>query len=183
MELVVERRGQLHSFVLEETPESEDTYPYNSDYFYRGENYGIFHVEDFRLGHIQKMFDLIKRYGAKNVLLFTSAIVAPIFEALVTQIPEFVEQLKDVHLYTEIVEENSLGGNYDMMDSRFVEDYGRIVRKRIKQGVPLDLILIPDAFGSPWGTDLNGFSYAQIGMEFGVPVERIAWLMVYGREV
>jgi hypothetical protein len=69
------------------------------------------------------------------------------------------------------------------MDSRFVDDYARIIGARLDQGLPLDLILVPDAFGSPWGMDMGGRSCAEIEQETGIPVERIDWLLVYGREV
>jgi hypothetical protein len=183
VDLDIERNGKPMSFRLEEASDSSDTYPYNSDYFYRGENFGIFHVEDFRLHHIQKLLDLIKRYEARNILLFSSSIVAPIFETLVSSIPEFSEQLRNVKLYIETVDENTFGGNYDVMDSRVVEDYAAVARKLLGKGVEIDLILIPDAFGSPWGTDVFGASYIDIAMELGIPVERIDWLLVYGREV
>jgi hypothetical protein len=108
---------------------------------------------------------------------------APIFDQLVNHIPEFSEQLKDVNIFVDVVAENTLGGNYDVMDSRFVEDYAQVIRKRIQQGVTIDLILIPDAFGSSWGVDMTGASYTQISMELGIPVERIRWFLIYGREV
>jgi hypothetical protein len=45
------------------------------------------------------MFQRIEHYGARNVLLFSSKIVAPIFEALVNGIPAFAERLNGVNLY------------------------------------------------------------------------------------
>jgi hypothetical protein len=181
--IVVEREGRQVEARLEEAPPGADAYPYNADYFYRGENYGIFHVEDFRLHHIQEIFDLIARYDARNVLLFSSTVVAPIFTTLVTAIPEFATQLERVTLHLETVAENAFGGNYGVMDSRVVEDYATVIRRVLRDGDELDLILIPDAFGSPWGTDVFGQSCMDLSMEFGIPVERVDWLMVYGREV
>ncbi len=184
VDLIVERNGQRIAMQLPLNGEPDlDTYPYNSHCFYRGENYGIFHVEDFRLRYIHDMFEVIDRYQAENVMLFSSAVVAPVFETLVNTIPEFAERLARVTIYVETVEENTAGGNYDVMDSRFVKDYAAVIRRRLAQGIPIDLILIPDAFGSPWGMDMTGASYADIALEFGVPLERIEWLMVFGREV
>jgi hypothetical protein len=183
VDLVVDRRGERLAFRLEEAPAGVDTYPYSSDYFYRGENYGVFHVEDFHLKYVQQMFDVIRRFEAREVLLFTSSIVAPIFETLVNHIPEFAAQLRDVNLYVETVKDNTLGGNYDLMDSRFVEDYARVIRRRLAQGVKPDLVLLPDAFGSPWGVDVVGGSCTRISMEFGIPAERLDWYLIYGREV
>lgn len=108
IELNVCRDGQTLSFTLTEPAAGTDTYPYNSDYFYRGENYGIFHVEDFRLGHIQKLLDLIEEHRAQNVLLFSSRIVAPIFEILVNGIPEFKERLARFNIFIETVDRKSV---------------------------------------------------------------------------
>jgi len=181
--MVVERQGETIEALLSEPSAGSDTYPYHSDYFYRGENFGIFHVEDFRLNHIQKVLDVIDDYKAKNVILFTSGIVAPIFETLATAIPEFAERIARINLYLETIDENSFGGNYASMDSRVVEDYARHIRRLLASGVRPDLILIPDAFGSPWGTDVFGDSLQRLVLQFGVPVERVDWLLVYGREV
>ncbi len=181
--LRVRRDHEHFEFRLEDPPDALDTYPYNSRYFYRGENYGIFHVEDFRLHHIQKLLDLIERHGAHTVLMFSSEVVAPIFETLVNTIPDFAQRLEAITLYVETVKEATPGGNYGVMDARFVEDYAKVIRRRVRQGVRPDLIVIPDAFGSPWGVDMGGTSYTALSREFGVPVELIDWLMVYGREV
>jgi hypothetical protein len=183
VELVLRRGAETFTARLDPSALSGDTYPYNNDYFYRGENYGIFHVEDFRLRHIDAMFQVIERHAAKNVVLFTSKVVAPIFETLVNGIPEFARRLEHVNLFIETIDENTAGGNYDLMDSRFVEDYARVIRDRVRRGLKPDLILLPDAFGSPWGLDMGGRSYTQLSTEFKVPVELIEWLMVYGREV
>jgi hypothetical protein len=183
IDLVVDRSGREIALRLEEAPAGSDTYPYSSAHFYRGENYGIFHVEDFRLSYIQKIIDIVQRRHAKVVLLFTSTIVAPIFETIAESIPQFQRQLADIEVHVATVEDNTFGGNYDVMDSRVVDDYRRVVRRHIHDGLKPDLILIPDAFGSSWGIDVFGDSVEDIAMEVGVPVERIEWLMVYGREV
>ena len=181
--ITVKRNDAQLTFELADLPPDRDTYPYNSRHFYRGENYGIFHVEDFRLHHIQQMFDLIDAHAARRVMLFTSNIVAPIFDTIVNTIPDFAARLENIELYIETVKEVTPGGNYHVMDARFVEDYARVIRRRIARGARPDLILIPDAFGSPWGMDMGGRSYTEIGREFGIPVVLIDWLMVYGREV
>jgi hypothetical protein len=183
VDIAVERDGELREARLSQPGPDENTYPYSAGYFYRGETYGIFHVEDFRLHHLQKAIDLIHRYGARRVLLFTSAVVAPIVEMLVEHVPEFGSALADVDLHLEVIEQNGFGGNYAVMDSRVVDDFRRTIRARLGAGLRPDLILIPDAFGSPWGTDVFGDSVQNLELEFGIPTERIDWLLVYGREV
>lgn len=177
----IERNEQVMNLILKD----DDTcgYPYSSEGFFRGENYGILHIEDFRLNHIQKLLELINSYSAKNVLLFSSAIMEPIFHSIVSAIPEFSDQIENTNLYVRTIDENSFGGNYDVMDSRIVVDYAKAIRKHLGEGKSLDLILIPDAFGSPWGTDVYGASISDLTIEFAVPVEQVEWLMVYGRDV
>jgi hypothetical protein len=179
----VERNGRLIPYALEEAPGEIETYPYSANSFYRGENYGIFHVEDFRLHYIQNLIEIARSYDARRVMLFTSSLVAPIFESLVVNIPEFSAALADINVYVETIEENSFGGNYEVMDSRVYADYAKVIRERLAAGVRPQLILIPDAFGGSWGMDVYGASESDLSLEFGIPVERVEWLLVYGREV
>lgn len=182
VEVEVERDGRRLRVVLRDDP-AVTAYPYSSDGFFRGENYGILHIEDFRLNHIQKAIDTIDRHGARNVLLFSSAIMAPVFQTIVAAVPEFRDRLEPVNLYVATIDDNSFGGNYHLMDSRIVADYERVVRRHVESGLPVDLVLVPNAFGSEWGTDVYGRSLSELTMRFGVPVEQIDWLMVYGRDV
>jgi len=183
VDITVERERRLISARLTESDPDADTYPYSSNVFYRGENYGLFHVEDFRLKYVQEVIDLVEKYGARTVILFSSVIVAPIVETIINAVPEFKSALEGIDLRIEIVDENSFGGNYDVMDSRMIDDFRRALRKRVDEGIRPDLILIPDAFGGPWGMDFRGESVQQLEIEFKAPVERIEWLLVYGREV
>jgi len=183
VEITVERNGQLIAASLREEENTPDAYPYSANVFYRGENYGIFHVEDFRLKYIQHIIDLVRQYDARTVFLFCSVIVAPIVKIIIDAVPEFRSALGDIQLMIETIEENDFGGNYDVMDGRMVSDFARVIQRRIGEGIRPDLILIPDAFGGPWGMDLHGESVERLAMEFKTPVERIEWLLVYGREV
>ncbi len=181
VELLVSRQGQKLQFHLE--PQAEATYPYDPKLSFRGQAYGIFHVDDFRLQHLVDVFGMIERYGAKRTLLFTSPLVAPTFELLTRSIPEFAEVRKKVTLYVDTVPESSLGGNYALLDSQFVADIAGAIRRRLESDPDVDLILIPNAFGSVWGIDLYGESYSRLGLEFGIPVELIDWHFPYGRDI
>ncbi len=180
-DIVIERGGVERRVTLIEL--DGDTYPYDRAGFFRGENFGILHIEDFRLNHIQRMIDLIRDYSARRVLLFSSRIMAPLFLTIAESIPEFRDALGSTEVHVDVVEENSFGGNYDLMDSRVIDDYRRTIRKRLNAGSAFDLVLVPEAFGSPWGTDIYGASVADLALEFGVPVERVEWPIVYGRDV
>lgn len=180
--IALERDGVPLDAVLDDDP-ARTTYPYTSQGFFRGENYGILHIEDFRLTHIDQMLGTIERYGARHVLLFSSKLMADIFVELVDAIPEFAGRLDTVDLHLATIDENSFGGNYGVMDSRVVDDYEAVVARHIEAGRPLDLVLVPKAFGSEWGFDVFGRSLAEITMRFGVAVEQVDWLMVYGRDV
>jgi hypothetical protein len=179
----VERNGEKIAVVLKERQLSEDTYPYSNDFFYRGENFGIFHVEDFRLNYIDKFISIIKKHNASRVMLFSSKIVAELCAMIIAKVPEFDKALSGVTLFIETIEDNALGGNFNVLDSRTIDDYIAVINQRQSEGEKVDLVLIPDAFGSPWGMDINGRSEFDIVLECGVPVERIDWYLIYGREV
>lgn len=183
VDLLVTRGDRDLAFHLEDLPGVADTYPYDPGHCYQGETLGVLHLQDFRLTYTRELFEIIAAHGASDVLLFSSPIVAPVFEAIVNNIPEYAEQLAHITIHLETVRENTLGGNFDLMDSRFVADYARVIRERLAQGTRIDLILIPDAFGGPWGTDLTGASISQLEIEFGIPVELIHWYLVYGPDV
>lgn len=183
VEVTVARNGELLDMTLEESSPGEDTYPYSADGLFRGENYGVLHIEDFRLNHVQRVIEAIERHAARRVLLFSSVLMAPIFETIVAGVPEFAARLESVQLCLDVIKDNSFGGNYDVMDSRVVDDYRRVIRRRLSDGYRFDMILLPEAFGSPWGTDIYGASAADLCVEFGIPVERIEWPLVYGRDV
>lgn len=178
----VERDGTRIEVDLQDDPQVTG-YPYSSNGFFRGENYGVLHIEDFRLNHIDKMLTEIEKASAREVLLFSSELMGQIFIDLVDGIPEFADRLAQVNLHLATNIANGFGGNYHVMDSRLVDDYERVVEQHLLTGKPLDLILVPNAFGSEWGLDVYGRSLAEITMRFGVPLKQIEWLMVYGRDV
>jgi hypothetical protein len=180
VELLVDRDGRKLRFQL--TPPTEASYPYDPALPYRGQAYGIFHVVDFQLGYLLEVFDRIRCYGAKKVLLFSSPLVAPIFDMLTQKIPEFADVRKDVTLYVDTLPDTELGGNSGLLDGRFIDDFARAIRRRLETDPDVDLILIPSAFGSAWGTDLYGESYSRLVLEFGIPVELVDWHIVCGRE-
>jgi uncharacterized Fe-S cluster-containing radical SAM superfamily protein len=183
VDLVVERGKEQLQFHLDALSTEDQCYPYDPIHYYRGEAYGIFHVEDFRFGYIRDMLSIIRRHMAKNVLVFSSPVVATVFEAITHTIPEYVDTTREVNITTEVLKKTVLGGNFDLVDGRFVEDFAASIRERLNNGERYDLILIPNAFGGPWGTDLYGQSYTEIATEFGIPVELIDWYLIYGREI
>ncbi len=183
VEVVVRRGSRTIQLRLEEDGRSGDSYPYTRFVRYPGESFGILHVEDFRLRYVRDLFELIDRYAARRVLLFSSPIVAPLFEMLANGIPEFRARLQELTLHIETVPENTLGGNYAQLDSRFVNDYAKVIQRCLGRGAEFDLIVIPNAFGSAWGVDLLGESVGRLAATFAVPVELIDWLLVYGRDV
>jgi len=180
VELLVDRGGEKLHFQL--SPQKEASYPYDPELPYRGQAYGIFHIVDFHLSYLVELFDRIERYGARKVLLFSSPLVAPVFNMLTEKIPELSDIRKDVVIHVDTVPDSLVGGNFAVMDGRFVEDFIRAIRRRLDTDPDVDLILIPKAFGSAWGFDLYGESYSRLVLEFGIPVELINWHIVYGRE-
>ncbi len=168
---------------LEDPPPGEDTYPYSADYFALGESYGIIHAQDVCLRYLRTIFGHIGRYGARKILLFTSAAFAPIFDAVVSQVPELAAQLRGIDLHLEFLRDEPTDAGTPSSDRAVVERYATVVRRRIDQGFRPDLILIPDAFVTPWGVDASGTSYMRLAIEFGIPVERIRDLSHADRDV
>jgi uncharacterized Fe-S cluster-containing radical SAM superfamily protein len=180
VDLTVDRQDRKLSFRLQ--AENEADYPYDPALPYRGQAYGIFHVHDFRVGLIYEVFEKIEQYGARRVLLFSSPLVAPVFDALTENIPEFAQKRKAMTLYVDTVPSSVLGGNFRLLDGRFVDEFAAAIRNRLAKDPALELILIPNAFGSAWGVDLGGASYSRLVLEFGIPIELIDWHFVYGRD-
>ncbi len=181
--LTISREGTSKDVWLCDSEDFEETYPYDPCHVYKGESYGIFHVDDFRLAYVRDILDRIEEYNAQSVLLFTSPLVAPVLQTLIDRIPEFSKRFETVTLYIDSVSHNSFEGNFDLVDSRLVDDYLTTIQMRLDLGLRIDLILLPNAFGTPWGVDLSGASCSEIEILTGVPVEVIDWHILYGRDV
>ncbi len=181
VELRVKRDGEALLFQLER--QANASYPYDPCLPYSGQNYGIFHVHDLRLEQIANVFTIARCYRARKVLLFSSPLVKPIFEFLSEKVPEFAAAREEIDIAVETVPNSPLGGNFSLLDGRFVEDFARAISQRLESGEKIDLVLIPAAFGGAWGIDLTGDSFTRLSIEFGIPVELVDWHIVYGREI
>jgi hypothetical protein len=159
-------------------------YPFNPDLFAPNERYGILFLDDFRFQYIEDVCRLIKEHNSFLPMLFTSKVVKPIVQAVIESVPIFKEFFSERKLIIQILEETALGGNFDLMDGRIVVDFiNQIKNVQAHLGKLPDLILIPNAFGNPWGVDYFQESYKQIERFLDAPVELIDWPILYGRDV
>lgn len=157
------------------------SYPYSPDAFAPGEHYGVMFLEDFRIKYVDQVCQVMSRHDSRRAMLFTSPVVAPIVRVIVEVLPPFTAFFRDRTLIVEVLEETVMGGNFHLMDGRLVVDFvAQIERAHARLGYLPDLILIPNAFGNPWGMDYFQVSYKEIERRFGVPVELIDWPILYG---
>jgi len=160
------------------------SYPWDFGVFSPWERWGILLLPDLRLADIENIMHLTERHGAARPLLFSSPVVAPIARTLIKGIPHYRSFFKNRPLSIRTLGRTLVGGNMRLLDGRFVEDFLDYIERweRQKGSLP-DLIMIPKAFGNPWGVDLLGRSCTEIERRFGIPVELIDWPILYGKDV
>lgn len=93
------RDGETITLEIYNKPEI-DTYPYKPlGYKTNGFDhpYGICFSYALRLSYLNNLSEIIKKYSAKNVLLLSSAIVAPVLQEMVNSV--YVDLFRDVNLY------------------------------------------------------------------------------------
>jgi len=194
IELEVNRNGKKQCFQLKEADKSHDNlYPYKvtlhleSDEIVErdpdanfGSRFGIFLAGDFEINAIPKIMDLIRDYGAKNVLLLSSEIMKPNVETIIESIPEYRQYFSEINLDICIPEHVFWGGNILIGDLYLVSDYLAAVRDFIAEyRRKPDLIIIPSSFANEFGHDLAGISYTAIERALNIPVELIECSRIY----
>lgn len=179
----VRRNGRLLSFTLDSEIKTGLAYPYDSNLGHPGERFGMLLLPDFDIGFLDNILRLSLKHSASRILLFASPLTAGTVEHLINGVRLYKNFFKERDLCIYTLERTWMEGNTVMLDSRFVEDYEQAILKVCKQpGFEPDLILIPDCFGSAWGTDFKGRSIYEVEREVGVPIELIPWHYIYGRE-
>jgi len=145
-----------------------------------GSRFGIFLAADFEIGAIPGMMELIAGYGARNVLLLSSAIIKPNVETIIASIPEYRDYFSQIKLDIRIPEHIFWGGNILIGDLYLTSDYLAAAREFIAEtGRKPDLILLPSSFASEFGYDLAGQSYTDMERALGIPVELIECSRIY----
>lgn len=159
-------------------------YPYTPEILSPNERYGIIFLDDFRLQYIEDICHLIKEHNSHFPMLFTSKAVEPIVRAVIAGVPIYEKFFSERRLSIETIRETALGGNFSIMDGRIVADFIKHIKDvRSRSGKLPDLVLIPNAFGNPWGIDYFQESFKQIERLIDAPVELIDWPILYGREI
>jgi membrane-associated protease RseP (regulator of RpoE activity) len=189
------RKGNSRIKVHFNRPDSEETlsctlcidagsYPFNASTSSPYECWGILLLDDFRLSYIENIMRIIKLYDARRPLLFSSPVVAPIARTVIRGIPHFRSFFKTHPLNIRVLNKTLTGGNMHLLDGKFVADFIDYIDQMVakKSGLP-DLLMIPNAFGNPWGVDLMNQSYIEIERRFKIPVEMVDWPILYGKDV
>jgi hypothetical protein len=139
-----------------------------------GASYGIFVHHDVELASIRRLSTTIAQYGAKRVLVLTSAIMGPIVDTVIRSVPEFSDFFAQVELYLRVPEHRFWGGNILLGDLYTVSDYLNGARDFMEEsGVTPDLIALPSSFATEFGYDLLGVSYTELERALDIPVELI----------
>jgi hypothetical protein len=183
IEIEIKRADKFITFRLDSSMNAGPTYPYNINLRHPGERFGILLLPDFDLGFLDNILRLTTKHSAKKILLFSSPLTAGTVEKLIGNLGPYKKYFEERDLWIYTIENSWMEGNTALLDSRFVEDYEKALLKLCTSlKVKPDLILIPDCFGSPWGTDFNGRSIFEIESKTNVPIELIPWHYIYGKE-
>lgn len=181
IEVVFRRSGNEHTRTL--CLSGSDRYPFDPRLSHPGERFGMLFLPDFDLDHIIQVINIIEKYKAANTLFFCSPLSAATLSMLINHNACYKQFFESRELWLYTMEAAGLGGNFALMESRFVADYEAGYDDFISsvKDKP-DLILVPNYFANVWGSDLTGQSIYQLQYKTGIPVERIAWHFVYGKE-
>ncbi len=183
LELIVHRPGEPDTRRLQ-LHLGDGCYPYHPKIHSPGERYGVLLLEDLNISHLERVRELMQAHNSRRAMLFVPPILAPLVQILAENLPDWQAFLADRTLVVETLESTLVGGNFTLMDGRLIEDFiAQIERSHNRAGMLPDLILIPNAFGNPWGIDHLQRSYKEIERRYGIPVELIEWPILYGRDV
>lgn len=128
----------------------------------------IFMGSGFRPSLLEDLKALIAHHQAKKVLLFSSALVKPVFLHLLRESALF----GGIQVQVEVPENRYFGGNIIMGDLLVVQDFIEAIREYLQKNAPPDLIVIPSSPFSlgQWRRDLEGRVYLDIERAVGLPV-------------
>ena len=137
----------------------------------------IFMGSGFRPSLLEDLKFLIAHHQAKKVLLFSSALVKPVFLQLLQESALF----GGIQIQVEVPENRYFGGNIMMGDLLVVQDFIEAIRQYLQRNAPPDLIVIPSSPFSlgQWGRDLEGRVYLDIERAVGLPVALLVCEPIY----
>lgn len=115
--------------------------------------WGIFLNQTFKVTFLEKLKQLIEKHGARDVLVFTSAIMKPAIEELITSIDYYDQFFSRCNLSLEVCPHYFWGGNIMINDIHMVSDFKRYLLE-MKADQTTDLVVIPSTTFDEWGFDL-----------------------------
>ena len=118
---------------------------------------------------LERLKDVVVAHRAKRALVFTSRLVRPTLEKMISHNGLFA----DTDLHLRVPENRFFGGNIIMGDLLVSGDFICAAKEFMEQsGAKPDLIVLPSSpfHLSGWGRDLSGRVYLDIERELGIPV-------------
>jgi hypothetical protein len=154
---------------------SADRYPYKpASYPIPRDAYGLFFTGGFKLTYLKGVMDAVERRGARNVLLFVSRLMKPMYDSLAEVYPGYAEFAERVRLRIGNAPCRYWGGNVMLGDLNVVEDFAIEIRRELAAiGARPKLILLPSTFVFHRGFDVCGVHFKSLERRFGVPVDLV----------
>ncbi len=145
-------------------PASEGSYPYGPFYPLGG----LIVSDGISTAHLRDIARLVRRHGAKDVLLLSSRLMAPLARDLLRS-----WRLLPAETAVTVVPIPSVffGGNVFVGDLLVVDDFVDFLTSWVARNGTPDLVLIPSSPFTGWGRDLAGSCLLEIARATGLTVE------------
>lgn len=134
--------------------------------------WGIFLNQTFKVTYLEKLKKLIEKHNAHDVVVYTSEIMKPAIEELVSSIDYYDQFFSRCHLALEVCPHYFWGGNIIINDIHMVSDFKRHLLEKIRENKKIDLVVIPSTIFDEWGFDLSGESIFEL-QQLGITLEII----------
>lgn len=138
-----------------------DEYPYSKVAAFGDFPYGIVLTDCLSFSAFLAIQEIFREVSPTCVLLLSSKLMAPIVEAMAAQSDAF----GSVPVHIRVPDNKYFGGSINVGDLLVVSDFIEAIRSFLAEGFRPDLVLIPASpfSSSPWGRDLTGVPWHEIG--------------------
>ncbi|AZR73345.1 hypothetical protein BBF96_08095 [Anoxybacter fermentans] len=139
--------------------------------------WGLFLNQTIKISYIDKLKRAIEKHSAKNIILFTSEIIAPFVQQIINSVDFYTQFFAKCNLIYMICPHYYWGGNIIINDLHMVSDF-KIQLEKMLQNQQIDLIVIPSSVFDEWRMDLCGSSVYELS-KFRIPIEIIECETIY----
>lgn len=158
--LTIRREDDQFDLILNrQTPKKDQTPP----------RWGLFLNQTFKISYIESLKNILQKHSPKNVVIFTSKIIAPIIQQLIEQIDYYREFFAQYNIIYDICPHYFWGGNIMINDLHLVSDFSQRLQE-ITNEQKIDLVVIPSSIFNEWGLDIAGSSIYELN-KFNLPIE------------